>query len=443
MAHAVIMPRQGQSVETCIIGRWHKAVGDSVAVGDLLFSYETDKASFEERAEVAGQLLAIFFEEGDDVPVLANVCVIGEEGEDASAFAPTEGAAAPAPAVEAAPAAPATAVPEAPAATTAADGELPTRVSPRARARAARGGLSLEGLVGSGPQGRVIERDVVALAASGVAPAAPLAEAEATAEAAPPAAAPAVASVDALDKLPPVTRFEGHSQIRRVIARTMRQSLSELAQLTIDSSCDATALLALRQRLKDGAAAGLTAEQGFELCGRVPTLNDLLLYAVSRVLPRHPRLNAHYSDEGMTYFDSVQLGIAVDTERGLMVPTLPHAERRSLAEISVGARALIDACLGGAIDPDKLTGASFTVTNLGTLGVERFTPVINPPQTAILGVCAITTRLRETAEGTASYPALGLSLTFDHRAVDGAPAARFLQDLVRLLEHIDLALLKG
>jgi pyruvate dehydrogenase E2 component (dihydrolipoamide acetyltransferase) len=172
------------------------------------------------------------------------------------------------------------------------------------------------------------------------------------------------------------------------------------------------------------------------------TLNDIMIYAVSRVLLNHKDLNAHFLDDRMRYFKHVHMGIAVDTPRGLLVPTLFNADQKSLSEIAVEAKALAYAAQEGNISPDLLTGGTFTISNLGTLGVESFTPIINPPQTAILGVDCIIERVRTVDGKIAVYPAMGLSLTYDHRAVDGAPASRFLMDLRSALENFT-ALLAG
>jgi len=422
MATAIIMPRQGQSVESCVITSWSKKVGDEVKVGDVLFSYETDKSSFDEEAQIEGTLLAIFKEEGEDVPCLENVCVIGKPGEDFSEFAPKEeGTPAPAdaPAAEAAPvsvAAPAAAV----ASTAEAGGE---KISPRARALADKTDVDLSKVVPTGPEGRIIERDVQAALDQGLLKGAVQVE------------APVAASVTAAPTAN-AAEFEDVklSNVRKVIAKSMHASLANSAQLTLNASFDATKIMAFRSALKANAEAmGL---------GNI-TLNDIVLYAVSRTLLNHKDLNAHFLDDKMRYFSHVNLGIAVDTERGLLVPTLPLAETLTLAELSKQAKALITEAQGGKISPDKLSGASFTVTNLGSLGVESFTPVINPPQTGILGVCTIVNRIKKNAAGElVTYPAMGLSLTFDHRAIDGAPAAKFLKDVCNNLEHFDLLLAK-
>ena len=168
----------------------------------------------------------------------------------------------------------------------------------------------------------------------------------------------------------------------------------------------------------------------------------MVLYAVSRVILNHKDLNAYYMDDFMRYFNTVNIGVAVDTNRGLLVPTVFGAEKLSLNELSKAAKSVITDAQSGNINPDKLQGATFTVTNLGSLGVESFTPVINPPQTGILGVCTITRRVKEEDGEDVTYPAMGLSLTFDHRALDGAPAAKFLKELTFALENFDLLLTK-
>ena len=433
MAQSVIMPRQGQSVESCIITTWHKKVGDTVAEGDLLFSYETDKSAFDEAAQVSGTLLAILFEEGDVVPCLENVCIVGEAGEDISALvasAPAEEAAAEAPAAaEEVKAAAAPVVTAAPVEA----GEL-IRISPRAKNLALQTGVDMTKVAPTGPHGRIIERDINAALDAGFVANVAAVEAflagnpvvtEDTAEEVVETKAAAVVADDvrAYDEEP-------MSGVRRVIARQMHAPLSEMAQLTLNASFDATALMNFRASLKaSGEALGL---------GKI-SLNDMVLFAVSRTLLNYPEINANLVDDKFRKFKHANIGLAVDTERGLLVPTLFASEKMSLADLSASAKSAAAKAREGKLTPDEMSGGSFTVTNLGSLGIESFTPVVNPPQTAILGVCAITYRLK--ADGT-TYPAMGLSLTFDHRAVDGAPAARFLSDLCRALENFGLLLAK-
>ncbi len=411
MATAIIMPKSGQSVESCIITSWHKHEGDSVSVGDLLFSYETDKAAFEEEAKVAGTLLKILAQEGDDVPCLENVCIIGEAGEDISSFvtsAPKEEAAAPAAAAAVvAPAAQSTAP-----ATKRFD-ESRLFISPRAKNTAAERGVDPTLATPTGPDGRIIERDVMAIS-------------DITAQVkSNMAKAVSVPSAEYTDK--PLTN------IRKVIAKAMHHSISSMAQLTHHMSFDATNILNYRKQLKDNAE---------KLSLNNITLNDIVLFAVSRVLKNHPDLNAHFLEDKMRYFESVNLGMAVDTERGLLVPTIFGADKLSLNEISAKAKEVALSAQSGTIDPDLLQNGTFTISNLGALGVEMFTPVINPPQTGILGVCTTVWRTREVNGELKQYPAMGLSLTYDHRAIDGAPAQKFLSELCRSLENFSVLLAK-
>ena len=443
MATPIIMPRQGQSVESCIITAWSKKVGDTVEQGEILFSYETDKSSFDEAAPVSGKLLAIFHEEGDDVPCLENVCVIGADGEDTSAFAPNAEAALPAaPAADAAPAE----APKAEAAPEATAVKASGAISPRAKALAEKTGADLLKATPTGPNGRIIERDVQSLldrglTVSGAASAAYTAPVEGTGAngrvVLADLATPAALATPATPAAAPVAEYEDVKMpnIRKIIAKQMCASLTGMAQLTFNSSFDATKLLALRKSLKAGAEKMGLANI---------TLNDVILYAVSRVLkyPKHRGFNAHCIDDTVRYFNGVNLGIAVDTERGLMVPTVFGADKMSLNDISKEAKSVITAAQSGKINPDYLAGATFTVSNLGSLGIESFTPIVNPPQTAILGVDCVTKRIKEVDGEDVVYPAMGLSLTVDHRVLDGADAARFLQDVGFALENIDLLMAK-
>ena len=403
-AKAVIMPKAGITVESCIIGEWLKQVGDQVKLGDILFTYETDKASFECESTAEGELLAIFYEEGDEVPCLENVCAVGPHGEPTDCLKP--GAA---PVVEAAPAAEVAAVAE--TAVPAAVAMEGAPISPRAAKLAKAAGVDASLAVGTGPNGRIIERDVLALIEKGV-----------------PAKSAQVAAP--VENTYEDVKFSG---IRRAISKSMHQSLSTMAQLTHTTSFDATNILNYRKMLKaaGGEYAGIT-------------LGDIILYAVSRTLLNHPDLNANMLDDNsIRLFQHVNLGVAVDTPRGLMVPTIVGADTMSLPEISKAVKELAAECRDGGINPDKLSGGSFTVSNLGSMGVESFTPVINPPQTGILGVCGTVDRVRKAADGSIEvYPAMGLSLTYDHRAVDGTPAAKFQKELCSNLENFTTLLAK-
>ena len=419
MVKPVILPKQGQSVQSCIIGEWRKKAGDKVAVGDILFSYETDKAAFEEEAKTGGTLLSVFYQAGDDVPCLSTVAVIGDPGEDYSQFAPMEK-----PEEKNIPAAvKGTDMIITPAAETSVSSGV--FASPRAKAAAERMKVDINGISPSGPHGRIIERDVLEISHKNRMGAAEVCTAE--------------KNTVAAQNLKYENDFSyvdiSLTKIRKTIAANMQKSLSEMAQLTHHTSFDATAIIEFRKQLK-------TME---EIYGDIRiTYNDIILYVVSRVLPRHPDLNAHYLEDRIRRFLHVNLGVAVDTPRGLMVPTLFNADTKSIFEIAAGVKELAAAAQNGSINPDLLQGGTFTVSNLGAFGIEMFTPVINPPQTGILGVDCIVERVRTVDSKITAYPAMGLSLTYDHRAVDGAPASRFLQDLTKALENFSaLLILQG
>lgn len=420
MATMVLMPQMGVSEESAVLAQYLVKEGETVKAGQALFSLETGKSAFECLAEVDGCVLKFFAAEGDEVNVGVPVMAIGEPGE--AVEAPTAEATS-APQTEAAPeVAPAAApqvaaAPQTVAVTANSDGMI--KASPRAKMLAAETGANLQLAAPTGPEGRIIERDVKALLKSGVA-----VESAAPVEAAAPAPATAAAAPAAAYEDKPLSR------IRKVIAENMHKSLSEMAQLTLNSSFDATAIIAFRKKAKAAKNFGLE-----EI-----TLNDCILYAVSRTLLDYPEINANLLGDKMRYFHGVQLGVAIDTPRGLMVPVMRDAEKMSLSEMSRWVKDKAALCREGAIPPEELSGGSFTVSNLGSMGIESFTPVVNPPQTAILGVDTFMLRPREVNGEITFYQAMGLSLTIDHRAVDGAPGAKFLKALANNLENFDLLL---
>jgi len=438
MATAVIMPRQGQSVESCIIGKWHKRAGDAVSAGDALFTYETDKATFDELARESGVLLEIFFEEGDDVPCLTNVCVIGKPGEDVSQFRPA-GAAPAQPAAAAGHDAFAVLPSAKPALRAASRSEVQDiapqpvqnaagdfiKISPRARLFAERSGADIALAQPTGANGRIMERDVrkaleagrVGTGIGGRVTAADIANA-----AAPPS----------IPTPPPVSDYEDvkPTNIRKIIAASMHASLMNTAQLTLNSSFDATDITEFRRRVK---AAG----EGMNLPN--VTVTDIIVYATAKVLMKYRNMNSYFLDDKIRLFNTVNMGVAADTPKGLMVPTVFGADKLTLAELSAAVRDVVGRCRTGSVSPDLLKDGTFTVSNLGMMGIESFTPVLNPPQTGILGVCSAIERVKNGR----AYQAIGLSLTFDHRALDGADAARFLKELVERLENFSLTAALG
>ena len=406
MATVITMPQKGLTEESSVIAEFYVKEGDTVAAGAPLFAIETGKATFDVESEAAGTVLGIFASEGDDVPIKAPVMAIGEPGEaferpqsNASAAAPVEAA----PTVPAATAAP-TAVP------VKAEGNQGF-ASPRAKAAAERAGVDWHDATATGPEGRVIEKDITALVAGGKKVIAAKA-AEAAGE----------------------EEFEivKNTGIRKVIAQNMHDSLANMAQLSFTAYFDATELFEYRELVK---------AQGEKLGYPNISINDMILFAVSRTVLDYPVFNAHFSDKETKLFHRVHLGVATNTDRGLMVPTLFNADLKSLNMISKEAKALSKACRENTITPDQLSGGTITVTNLGNNNISSFTPVINPPQTAIIGVCSPEWRVRPGKNGEMEmYRAMGISLTFDHRAVDGAPAAEFLNAFCRRLESFRLLL---
>ncbi len=448
MAIPITMPRQGQSVESCVILEWFKKKGESVTEGDILFSYETDKASFECESPASGTLLEIFFQAEADVPVLTNVGVIGTPGEDASPFKPnTTGAAqTQTPAAPPDPPVVSKTAPQAPPSQMASVSPNEGFVSPRAKNMAAQKGVDINQLTGSGPKGRVIARDIEKAVASGtglltLGARAVMAAGETSAPAAGFGIGGRVRTHDLLTgdvsqihTVPLENTFTEvkMTNIRKLIARRMHESLSQSAQLTMHASANAERMIDFRKQMK----------QMTETL-KLPkiTITDLVAFALSRVLPRFPDVNALLSDDKIIQYDNVHLAMAVDTPRGLMVPVIPFANQRTLLELSTEIKNAARQCQDGTIPPDRLQGGTITISNLGLFGIEYFTPVLNPPQVALLGVNAILPKPTITdKEESVIKPHLGLSLTIDHRALDGAPAARFLKALSTAIENIDVYL---
>ena len=444
MAVAVIMPKQGQSVESCIISQWYKKKGDSVKVGDILFSYETDKASFDEEAKVDGLVLEIFYGEGDEAPVLSNVAVIGRAGESIEEFRhagiantnaevvspsvikthdaviqPVIATADTMPAVVSAP-------------TAIVNSGAKIKISPRARIIAGKKGLDLASIKGSGPNGRIIVRDVEGLPEGVFSSAATAIETPIMAPAALPTVSAHSSAAAYSDNECEVKKI---SNIRKLIAKAMHDSLQNSAQLTHHLSADVRKLLTFRENVK---AAQKKDSQYTNI-----TLNDMICWAVVRALEKFPEANSQFLGDSIKTFKKVHLGLAVDTPRGLMVPVLKNADDLSLKGLSNHLKTLADACRKGGIDPELLQSStgSFTVSNLGNYGVEMFTPIINLPQVAILGVNTIVQRPADIGGGIIAFvPYIGLSLTYDHRAIDGGPATLFLKEIKNQIENFQVLL---
>jgi pyruvate dehydrogenase E2 component (dihydrolipoamide acetyltransferase) len=464
MATPIVMPKAGNSVEECLLTGWRVKPGDAVKVGDIVADIETDKAAFEVEGTAAGTVLALFWSEGDLVPVMQTLCVVGEAGEDPAPFRPDgakgEGGVAaaaapagtaPAPAPEAAPAL-------APAAVAAAAVDN-APMSPRARRFVTEHPFVVPAIQGSGPGGRIVEKDVIEayrqaprltpvaakMAAEGMAtPAAGTgvggmvraADMGSAATAPTPvaeSAAPAPQPVLPVAAPAAVTEVK-ISNLRKIIAKRLHESLAGLAQYTLNAEADVSGLLALRKRIKaQGEALGLANVN----------IGDMVLFAAAKALAKHPEVNAEFDGSVIRQYAVVNLGFACDTPRGLMVPVVHGAQDMTLAELAARAKDLAKQAAAGAINPDLLRGGTFTVSNLGAFGITTFTPVINAPQVGILGVGTTVLRPVRVGEAVEYREMMQLSLTLDHRVVDGAPGARFLRTLTTLLESFDLVCVAG
>ncbi|HEY3388290.1 MAG TPA: dihydrolipoamide acetyltransferase family protein [Prolixibacteraceae bacterium] len=442
MATVVIMPKQGQSVESCIITEWNKKKGDQVAKGEVLFAYETDKASFEEEAPVDGTLLEIFYETGDEVPVLTNVCIIGEPGESVNEYSPVGAATKKENSQETA------GFIEKPALKTEELSAITTNqqngtgaISPRARNLAEKEGIITEGLTGTGPGGRIIEQDVLAVITANP-KTTPLAKKIACQEQLQPTSAGSGlgGSITAKDLTTPNPVYSNDfeikklSNIRKMIAKAMLNSLQNSAQLTHHLGADARRMLELRRKVKKANDNGYPVNI---------TLNDMVCFAVVKALRKFPQANAHFLGDSVKYFNKIHLGVAVDTDRGLMVPVIRNADDLSIQGLSNQMREIAASCRKGAVNPELRSSeaASFTVSNLGNYGVEMFTPVINLPQVGILGVNTIVPRPKDLGDGVYGFvPFIGLSLTYDHQALDGGEATRFLKQIAIEVENLEFEL---
>jgi len=423
MATEVVLPKLGLTQEEGTIVRWVKSEGSRVSKGEPLFEVLTDKATIEVEAPASGVLLRILVPEGATAPVATPIAVIGEPGElpagVSSPAVPPRAGAAPR---SASPAGPRAAAPAASAVSAgvsgipaAQDGRI--RVSPRARALASTHGIDLRALRGSGPDGRIIERDVQQALEAGTRGVATAAPAGASGQAASPART-----------VPPAVS----ARLRTVIARRMTESLQGTAQLTLTTDVD----MADAARLREEAGAELERRGGAR-----PTYTDLIVRAAAIALRDHPRLNARWAGDGVRLLPDIHVGVAVALDEGLVVPVIRHADRATLAQISSALRDLSERARGFRLKPEEMDGGTFTVTNLGTYDVDAFTPIINPPEAAVLGVGRVHRRPVAVGDRVEVRPVMVLSLTFDHRVVDGAPAAQFLQRVKHVLEHPYLLLL--
>ena len=371
----------------------------------MLLEITTDKLTNEVTSEHDGVLLKIVAQEGEDVPVKGLLCYVGQAGEsvgDAPAAAPAAAAPATAPAAPAA----------APAAAPVAAGAR-LRVSPLARKTAAKLGVDLSKLTGSGPSGRIRQQDVLA-AANAAQTAAP-----APAAAAAPAARPAAKGGLELMEGDTVVKLAG---MRKVVAQRMLQSHTEIPPVTQNTKVDVTELMKFRKML--------LAETGSKY-----SVNDLILKATAKCLRAHPEVLVSLDGDQVIQRAHVNLGMAVALDAGLIVPVIRDADRLGLDALSAAAKDLASRAKSNKLTPDEYKGSTFSVSNLGMFGIETFTPIVNQPDAAILGVCAVEDELvMDDQGGISKHQVMRLSFTYDHRLIDGAVAAKFVMALRDLLE---------
>lgn len=402
---AVVVPKWGLEMTEGTVSSWLKQPGDMVARGEPLIEIESEKIVNSLDAPAEGMLRRILLDAGNIAAVGTLIGVIADASaseDDLDRFIrdfrpPDTGDTAASAAVTTSPTTPAIAAP-----TGAAPDAGVVRVSPPVRRLAESLGVSLEGLRGSGPNGRILQEDVERAARGG--------SQDGAAGGSAPATAPAAAAGTAAAETP---RLEPWSATRRAIARRMQDAARDIPHFFLVTDVDATALLALRERLRSGAEP--------------PSVNDLIVHAVARTLLSHPRVNAHHSDDGSLVFTHAHVAVAMATPDGVVAPVVAYADRLPLAELSAALRTLRERVAQRKLGKGDLEGGSFTVSNLGMYGVREFTSIITPPQSASLAVGAV------RKDGAAST--LALTLSCDHRALDGATGAAFLRDLKQDLER--------
>lgn len=385
----ITMPRLSDTMEDGVIIAWHKNIGDRVEPGEVLAEIETDKAIMELEAYDAGILKHMLAGEGDRVPIGVPIAIIGD---GSGTFAVPQ--AAPAAAPNPAPAAP-TPAPAAPAVRS----DRP-KSSPLARKVAEANGVDLATVTGSGPGGRIIRKDV---------------EHRRPAES-PAGPTPVEGDFDAV----PLTTLQ------RVAAKRLTESKQNAPHFYLTAAVDVTDLLGFRKSVNDSLEAG---------GGPKVSVNDFIVRAVASALRGNPGVNVSFGGDTLLRHHGVHIGVAVAVDAGLVVPVVRDADRKSVSQIAGETKEMAGRARIGKLRADEMTGGTFTISNLGMYGIEQFAAVINPPEAAILAVGAATDELRLVDGEVAARKILRLTLSADHRAIDGATGAVFLRDLTALLEH--------
>ncbi|MDZ5782805.1 dihydrolipoamide acetyltransferase family protein [Marinococcus luteus] len=407
MATEIIMPKFGMSMNEGTIAEWLKKEGEEIKKGEPIVTISSDKITNEVEAPADGRMLKIAAAEDETLAVGQVIAYMGEPGEQIAESTATEEGAAPEPAE---------AVAEEPAIsreiTHAPQAESRVRVSPAAKKLASAHGIPVENIEGTGPKGRITKKDVEALIESD----------GGKENTAPPQNEPASAN-PSLDTTQ-VTAVKG---MRKVIADRMQQSLQESAQLTLMRKADITGLLQMQKQ------ANAELEQNGE--AKTMTLTAFIAKATVLALQKHPAANASFQDGTLYRYDHVHLGVAAALTEGLVVPVIFHAEAKSVREIGESIRLLGHGARENQLASEDMQGSTFTITNVGATGVEYFTPILNTPEAAILGVGAVQAGVQFHEGIPMERKLLPLSLTFDHRALDGEPAGKFLAELTGILEN--------
>ena len=426
MAHPILMPKPGQMTEECVVVAWLKNEGDVVKKGDVLFEIETDKSNMDVESFEEGVLLKQVVAVGQTVPVNAVCGYVGQPGETIPdvVATPAPTAVAPAPAPAAAPAAVAAPAPASATPPTGTDVRL--RISPRASRLAADSGVNPRTVTGTGPEGRITERDVQA--AISAAAAAPTVTTPSAASGGVPAPAPRPATALAPTQPTFVADPEDDaprpmSRMRRVIGERLTFSATTVPQFTVTLAVDMTRLLAVRTELKAS--------------GTALTVTDFIVSAAAQTLAEFPDVNSRTDGVSIWPRRRVHVGLAVSLPDGLVVPVIRDADRRSLPELHTQAAALAEAARNGTLTPDDMSGGTFTISNLGMFGVDEFSAIINPGESTILAVSSIVPTPVAIGDGIGVRQMMKLTLTADHRLVDGELAARFLNAIRRRLQDAD------
>jgi len=376
MAQKIIMPKQGLQMTEGLITLWYKCEGDTISEGEPLFDMETDKTAITIDSTASGTILKLLFEEGDLVPIAETIAIVGEPGEDYAALLAGEPEETAEEAEE-----------EAPVAAAIVHSASHVAATPRAKMQAQEKNIAITDVTGTGPEGLVIERDVLAFT-------------------------PAVAQSET------VIPFDG---MRKAISNNMVKSLTTMAQANHRMKVDMTESVRFRNKLK---------EEGIKV-----SYTDILIKAVTQALLKFPMMNASVQDDKIICKHYVNMGVAVAVEKGLLVPNIKNAEALSVAQLHDQVASLAEKARSGKLTPAEYSNGTFTITNLGMYEIDEFTPIINPPEVGILGVGAITDTPWVVGGKMEIRPIMTLSLTYDHRVIDGAPAAQFLQYIKKLLQN--------